>query len=59
MGYCKPYYGIEDLNKEILAIDEEINGHLIAVNELAIKREIYVKKLKKEVKAPNNPENKD
>lgn len=59
MGRVKPYYGAEDINNEILKIDEEMNKHLIAINELAIKREVYVKKLKKEIKAPNNPENKD
>lgn len=58
MGYVKPYYGVTELNMEILAIDKEINTHLIALNELMIKREVYVEKLKKEVKAPNNPENK-
>lgn len=59
MGRVRPYYGVGDLNNEILAIDEEMNKHFIAINELAIKREVYVKKLKKEIKAPNNPENKD
>lgn len=39
--YAPPLYGVEDINKEIEKIDEEIN-------ELFIKRAEYVKKLKKQ-----------
>lgn len=39
--YMPPLYGVEDINKEIAKIDEQIN-------ELFIKRAEYVKNLKKQ-----------
>lgn len=50
MGFCKPYYGVEDTIEEIAKIDEKIN-------ELFIKRETYVKDLKKQIKKTPNSEN--
>lgn len=41
MGYAKPLYGETELIDEISKIDEEIN-------ELAIKRALYVKKFKEQ-----------
>ncbi len=50
MGIIRPYYGVEDTIAEIAKIDEKIN-------ELFIKREVYVKDLKKQIKKTPNSEN--
>ena len=47
MGYIRPYYGVEDCLEEISKIDEQIN-------ELMIKREVYVKDFKKQIKKTPN-----
>ena len=50
MGHIRPLYGTEDaveIMDKISVIDEKIN-------ELAIKREEYVKTLKEKIKETNN-----